>query len=53
MLGLDADMRTTRDQLALSYATAGAQLAELVLARRITVDADRVLAPLPRSAAQL
>jgi len=43
VLGLDAVKGTTRDQLALSYAIAGAQLAELVLAQRITVDADRVL----------
>jgi len=44
VLGLDAVKGTTRDQLALSYAIAGAQLAELVLAQRITVDAKRVLA---------
>ena len=44
MLGLDGVKRTTRDQLALSYAIGGAQLAELVLAQRITVDAEQVLA---------
>lgn len=44
MLRLDGVKGTTRDQLALSYAIAGAQLAELVLAQRITADAERVLA---------
>jgi len=44
VLGLDGVKRTTRDQLALSYAIGGAQLAELVLAQRITVDAEQVLA---------
>lgn len=44
VLGLDADQGTTRDRLALSYAIAGAQLAELELAGRISVDADQVVA---------
>ena len=44
MLGLDDVKGTTRDQLALSYAIGGAQLAELVLAQRITVAADQVVA---------
>lgn len=43
VLGLDADKGTTRARLSLSYAIAGAQLAELVIAGRIAVGGDEVV----------
>ncbi|MDQ3677957.1 MAG: GPP34 family phosphoprotein [Actinomycetota bacterium] len=42
LLGFDANDATTREGLSLSYAVAGAQLHELALAGRVTVEPERV-----------
>jgi Golgi phosphoprotein 3 (GPP34) len=44
LLGFDADQGTTTlDAMSLSYALGGAQLSELALAGRVTVDPERVV----------
>ncbi|MGH2919059.1 MAG: GOLPH3/VPS74 family protein [Solirubrobacteraceae bacterium] len=43
LLGFDAQNATTRYALSMSYALAGAQLHELVLAGRVHVQSDRVV----------